>query len=124
MDISELLAFSVKNRASDLHLSAGLPPMLRVDGAIRRIKMPPLQENDVCSMISGLLTNTQRQCFTAMQEFDFSFAMAELARFRINVFRHERGTAAVIRTIPSRIPSLSNCSAHRFSPNSRSDSAA
>ncbi|WP_050463551.1 type IV pilus twitching motility protein PilT [Herbaspirillum autotrophicum] len=106
MDISELLAFSVKNRASDLHLSAGLPPMLRVDGAIRRIKMPPLQENDVCSMINGLLTNTQRQCFTAMQEFDFSFAMAELARFRINVFRHERGTAAVIRTIPSRIPSL------------------
>lgn len=106
MDISELLAFSVKNRASDLHLSAGLPPMLRVDGEIRRIKMPPLQEIEVCSMINDLLTTAQRQCFTALQEFDFSFALPTLARFRINVFRHDRGTAAVIRTIPSRIPNL------------------
>ena len=106
MDISELLAFSVKNQASDLHLSAGLPPMLRVDGEIRRIKMAPLLESEVCDMISDLLTAAQRECFMSMQEFDFSFTLAQLARFRINVFRHERGTAAVIRTIPSSIPSL------------------
>ena len=111
MDISELLAFSVKNKASDLHLSAGLPPMIRVHGDVRRINLPPLDHKDVHGMIYDIMNDGQRKAYEEMLEVDFSFAIPGLARFRVNAYNQERGAAAVLRTIPSKIMSLEelNC---------------
>jgi twitching motility protein PilT len=111
MDISELLAFSVKNKASDLHLSAGLPPMIRVHGDVRRINLPPLEHKDVHGMIYDIMNDGQRKAYEEMLECDFSFAIPGLARFRVNAFNQERGASAVLRTIPSKILSLEelNC---------------
>jgi twitching motility protein PilT len=111
MDISELLAFSVKNKASDLHLSAGLPPMIRVHGDVRRINLPPLEHKDVHGMIYDIMNDGQRKAYEEMLECDFSFAIPGLARFRVNAYNQERGASAVLRTIPSKILSLEelNC---------------
>ncbi len=106
MDISELLAFSVKNKASDLHLSAGLPPMIRVHGDVRRINLPPLEHKDVHSMIYDIMNDSQRKMYDEILECDFSFDLPGLARFRVNAFNQDRGAAAVMRTIPSRVLSL------------------
>ncbi len=106
MDITELLAFSVKNHASDLHLSAGLPPMIRVDGDIRRINVPPLDHKAVHSLVYDIMNDKQRKDFEEFFETDFSFEIPELARFRVNAFNHHRGSGAVFRTIPSKILSL------------------
>ena len=111
MDISELLAFSVKNNASDLHLSSGLPPMIRVHGDVRRINLPPLEHKDVHGMIYDIMNDGQRKAYEENLECDFSFAIPGLARFRVNAFNQDRGAAAVLRTIPSKILSLEqlNC---------------
>ena len=106
MDISELLAFSVKNKASDLHLSAGLPPMIRVHGDVRRINLPPLEHKDVHGMIYDIMNDAQRKQYDENLETDFSFDLPGLARFRVNAFNQDRGAAAVLRTIPSRVLSL------------------
>ena len=106
MDISELLAFSVKNKASDLHLSAGLPPMIRVHGDVRRINLPPLEHKDVHGMIYDIMNDSQRKHYDENLEVDFSFDLPGLARFRVNAFNQDRGAAAVLRTIPSRVLSL------------------
>ncbi len=106
MDISELLAFSVKNNASDLHLSSGLPPMIRVHGDVRRINLPPLEHKDVHGMIYDIMNDGQRKAYEENLECDFSFAIPGLARFRVNAFNQDRGAAAVLRTIPSKILSL------------------
>ncbi len=106
MDISELLAFSVKNKASDLHLSAGLPPMIRVHGDVRRINLPPLDHNEVHAMVYDIMNDSQRKQFDEHLECDFSFDLPGLARFRVNAFNQDRGAAAVLRTIPSRVLSL------------------
>ena len=111
MDITELLAFVVKNKASDLHLSAGLPPMIRVHGDIRRINLPPMEHKDVHAMIYDIMNDGQRKFYEEKLEIDFSFAVPELARFRVNAYVQHRGAAAVLRTIPSKILSLEqlNC---------------
>ncbi|MFC5513927.1 type IV pilus twitching motility protein PilT [Massilia jejuensis] len=114
MDISELLAFSVKNKASDLHLSAGLPPMIRVHGDVRRINLPPLEHKDVHGMIYDIMNDGQRKQYEEMLECDFSFAIPGLARFRVNAFNQERGAAAVLRTIPSKILSLEELNAPKI----------
>ena len=106
MDIAELLAFSVKNSASDLHLSAGLPPMIRVDGDIRRINVPAVDHKTVHSLIYDIMNDKQRKDYEEFLETDFSFALPGLARFRVNVFNQNRGAGAVFRTIPSKILSL------------------
>jgi twitching motility protein PilT len=106
MDISELLAFSVKNKASDLHLSAGLPPMIRVHGDVRRINLPPLEHSDVHGMIYDIMNDGQRKQYEEVLECDFSFAIPGLARFRVNAFNQDRGAAAVLRTIPSKVLTL------------------
>jgi len=106
MDITELLAFSVKNKASDLHLSAGLPPMIRVDGDIRRINVPPLEHKVVHSLVYDIMNDKQRKDFEEYYETDFSFELPEIARFRVNAFNHNRGAGAVFRTIPSKILTL------------------
>jgi twitching motility protein PilT len=114
MDISELLAFSVKNKASDLHLSAGLPPMIRVHGDVRRINLPPLEHKDVHGMIYDIMNDGQRKQYEEMLECDFSFAIPGLARFRVNAYNQERGAAAVMRTIPSKILSLEELNAPKI----------
>jgi len=106
MDISELLAFAVKNNASDLHLSSGLPPMIRVHGDVRRINLPPLEHSDVHNMIYDIMNDGQRKAYEEMLECDFSFAIPGLARFRVNAFNQDRGAAAVLRTIPSKVLTL------------------
>ncbi|TXH64908.1 MAG: type IV pilus twitching motility protein PilT [Tolumonas sp.] len=106
MDITELLAFSVKHNASDLHLSAGLPPMIRVDGDVRRINVPPLEHRQVHSLVYDIMNDHQRKVFEEDLEVDFSFEIPNLARFRVNAFNQSRGVAAAFRTIPSRVLTL------------------
>jgi len=106
MDIAELLAFSVKNNASDLHISAGLPPMIRVDGDIRRINVPVLDHKVVHSLIYDIMDDKQRKDYEEFLETDFSFEIPNLARFRVNAFNHNRGAGGVFRTIPSTILTL------------------
>lgn len=111
MDISDLLAFSVKNKASDLHLSAGLPPMIRVHGDVRKINVPAMEHSEVHDMVYDIMNDGQRKVYEETLECDFSFEIPNLARFRVNAFNHNRGSGAVFRTIPSKILSLEqlNC---------------
>jgi len=111
MDIGELLAFSVKNGASDLHLSAGLPPMIRVDGDVRRINVPAMQHKDVHDLVYDIMNDKQRKDYEEFLECDFSFEIPGLARFRVNAFNQNRGSGAVFRTIPSTILSLEDLKA-------------
>src|ERR1700733_8507442 len=106
MDIAELLAFSVKNKSSDLHISSGLPPMIRVDGDLRKINLPDIDHKTVIKIIYDIMNDKQRKDFEEFLETDFSFEIANLARFRVNAFNQERGAAAVFRTIPSTILSM------------------
>src|SRR4026208_1240880 len=106
MDISEHLAFTVKNKASDLHLSSGLPPMIRVHGDVRRINLPPLDHKDVHAMVYDIMNDGQRKFYEENLECDFSFAIPNLARFRVNAFVQQRGAGAVFRIIPSKVLSL------------------
>ncbi len=103
MDITELLAFSAKQGASDLHLSAGLPPMIRVDGDVRRINLPPLEHQEVHGLIYEIMNDKQRKDFEEFLETDFSFEVPGVARFRVNAFNQNRGAGAVFRTIPSKV---------------------
>jgi len=111
MDITQLLAFSAKNKASDLHLSAGLPPMIRVHGDVRRVNVEPLDHKQVHAMVYDIMTDAQRKHYEEFLEVDFSFEIEGLARFRVNAFNQKRGAAAVFRTIPSKILTLEdlNC---------------
>lgn len=106
MDITELLAFSAKQGASDLHLSAGLPPMIRVDGDVRRINLPALDHKQVHALIYDIMNDKQRKDFEEFLETDFSFEVPGVARFRVNAFNQNRGSGAVFRTIPSKVLSM------------------
>jgi len=106
MDITELLSFSVQQKASDLHITAGLPPMIRVDGEIRRIKMDALEDKEVQTLIYDIMSDRVRKDYEDNWEADFSFEVPGLARFRVNAFNQNRGAAAVFRTIPSEILSM------------------
>jgi twitching motility protein PilT len=103
MDITELLAFSAKNGASDLHLSAGLPPMIRVDGEIRRINLPAMEHKEVHRLVYDIMNDKQRRDYEEFLETDFSFEVPGIARFRVNAFTQNRGAGAVFRTIPSKV---------------------
>ena len=103
MDITELLAFSAKNGASDLHLSAGLPPMIRVDGDVRRINLPPMEHKEVHALVYDIMNDKQRKDYEEFLETDFSFEVPGVARFRVNAFNQNRGAGAVFRTIPSKV---------------------
>jgi twitching motility protein PilT len=111
MDVSDLLAFSVKNKASDLHLSAGLPPMIRVHGDVRKINMPSMDHSQVHDMVYDIMNDGQRKFYEENLEVDFSFEIPNLARFRVNAFNHQRGAGAVFRTIPSKVLTLEQLNA-------------
>ena len=106
MNITELLTFTVKNNSSDLHLSAGLPPMIRVDGDLRKLNVPPLEHKEVIKIIYDIMNDKQRKEYEEHLELDFSFEMTNIARFRVNAFNQSRGAAAVFRSIPSKILTL------------------
>jgi twitching motility protein PilT len=106
VEIDQLLAFAVKNNASDLHISAGVPPMIRVDGDVKRINMPALSHKEVHSMIYDIMNDKQRKAFEEFFETDFSFELPDIARFRVNAFNQARGAGAVFRTIPTEILTL------------------
>ncbi|HWU82485.1 MAG TPA: type IV pilus twitching motility protein PilT [Methylophilaceae bacterium] len=103
MDISDLLAFSVKNKASDLHLSAGMPPLIRVHGDVRKINVPAMDHTQVHDMVYDIMNDGQRKVYEETLECDFSFEIPNLARFRVNAFNQNRGAGAVFRTIPSKV---------------------
>ena len=111
VDIAQLLAFAVKNKASDLHLSSGLPPMIRVHGDIRRINLPAMEHKDVHGMVYDIMNDGQRKFYEENLECDFSFSIPNLARFRVNAFVQQRGAGAVFRTIPSKVLSLEDLKA-------------
>jgi len=111
LDIAELLTFSVKNNASDLHLSSGLPPMIRVDGDMRRVNVPALEHRTVHALVYDIMNDKQRKDYEEFFETDFSFEIPGIARFRVNAFNQNRGAAAVFRTIPSKILTLEDLKA-------------
>lgn len=106
MDITELLACCAKQKASDLHLSSDLPPMLRIDGDIRRMNIPPMSHKEIHTLVDSIMNDKQRRDYEEFLEVDFSFELAGLARFRVNAFNHHRGAGAVFRLIPSRVLTL------------------
>ena len=114
MDIGELLAFGVKNGCSDLHLSAGLPPMIRVDGDVRRVNVPSMDHKEVHDLVYDIMNDKQRKDYEEFLECDFSFEIPGLARFRVNAFNQNRGAGAVFRTIPSEILSLEDLNAPKI----------
>jgi twitching motility protein PilT len=111
MDIAELLAYSVKSKASDLHLSSGLPPMIRVDGDIRRLNVPALDNKQLTELIYSTMSDHQRRDFEANLEVDFSYSVPGLARFRVNCFHHDRGVGGAFRTIPMAVWTLEDIGA-------------
>lgn len=106
MDISELLRFALESGGSDLHISAGEPPVIRIHGEMTKVDLPPLDKEDVHNMVYDILSDFQRKVFEEHLELDFSFGLGDLARFRVNVFKQHRGESAVFRTIPSKIPTF------------------
>jgi twitching motility protein PilT len=106
MDIAQLLQFSAQHDASDLHISAGEPPMIRVHGDVKKIKAPPLTPEQTHSMIYDIMGDSQRKTFEERSDIDFSMQLGEVARFRVNVFRQNRGIGAVFRKIPTKILTL------------------
>ncbi|MDE2251106.1 MAG: twitching motility protein PilT, partial [Gammaproteobacteria bacterium] len=114
VDIAQLLAFAVKNNASDLHLSAGVPPMIRVDGDVKRINMPALTHKEVHGMVYDIMNDKQRKAYEEFFETDFSFEIPKLARFRVNAFNQNRGAGAVFRTIPSKVLTLEELNAPKI----------
>lgn len=111
MEITELLAFTMQSKASDLHLSSGNPPLLRISGDLRPLKVDPLTGDAVKAMIYSIMTEEQRSDYESEKDLDFAIAFGESARFRVNAFNINRGPAAVFRTIPTVIPSLDDLNA-------------
>ncbi|MEN8718843.1 MAG: type IV pilus twitching motility protein PilT [Oceanococcaceae bacterium] len=114
MDIAQLLTFAVKQGASDLHLSSGVEPMIRVDGDMRRINLPVLEHKEVHDMLYDIMNDRQRKDYDEFLETDFSFEIPGVARFRVNAFNHNRGAGGVFRTIPSKILTLEELNAPKI----------
>jgi twitching motility protein PilT len=106
MDITQLLTFAFKQGASDLHLSAGVEPRIRVDGDVKPINLPPLDHKQVHDMVYDIMNDKQRKAWDEFLETDFSFEIPGVSRFRVNAYNQNRGAGAVFRTIPSKILSL------------------
>jgi len=111
MELTELLAFAVKNGASDIHLTAGLPPMIRIDGDIKRVKVDALDEAFVREMVTDVMTEEQKAEFEEHLECDFAFEIPNLSRFRVNAYNQKRGVGAAFRTVPTKILTLEDLGA-------------
>jgi twitching motility protein PilT len=106
MDITELLAFGVEQGASDCHLSAGEPPLIRINGDLKKLDNPPLTKEQIHALVYDIMNDAQRKAFEETHECDFSFELGQVARFRVNVFMQRKGEAAVFRTIPTKVLTL------------------
>src|ERR687888_238704 len=106
MDITQLLAFASEQGASDCHLSSGEPPMLRINGDLKKLDHAPLTKEQVHSMVYDIMNDGQRKLFEEARDIDFSFEMGNIARFRVNVFLQHKGEGAFFRTIPTKILTL------------------
>ena len=106
MDISELLIFAQEQGASDVHISAEEPPIIRLHGELRKLEMDALSKEEIHKMIYEVLNDRQRKILEETKELDFSMALGKYGRFRVNCFYQQRGEAAVFRTIPSNILSF------------------
>ncbi len=111
MDVTDLLGFAVKNNASDIHISSGLPPMVRINGEIKPVNVPPLSKEVVHAMIYDIMNDAQRKWYEENLEIDFAIDVPQVARFRINAFQQDRGPAAAFRTIPAKVLSLEELNA-------------
>ncbi len=111
VELEDLLEFTVENNASDLHLSSGLPPQIRIDGDIRRLTAAPLSSSQILRMIYGIMNDRQRKIFDEDSDMDFSYGIEGLARFRVNAYQQLRGTSAAFRTIPNKISTLDELNA-------------
>lgn len=120
MDISELLAFSVKNGASDLHVSAGEAPMIRINGDMTKIKMPPIEDKQVQTMVYDIMNDNQRKHFEEFLDLDFSFALGDIARFRVNCFWQKKANKLILYFNHNKTPfnSLKQIDAPFFSSSS------
>jgi len=111
MDIAQLLTFAVKQGASDLHLSAGIEPMVRVDGDVKRVSLPVLEHKEVHDMVFDIMNDKQRKLWQEFLEVDFSFEIPGVARFRVNAFNQSRGASAVFRVVPDKVIPLDQLNA-------------
>ena len=107
MEIKELLIITKEKDASDLHLNVGVPPVLRINGKLEKLNLPELTQEDTHNMIYSILNEKQETDFEKCGELDLSYELANLARFRVNVFKHRRGEGAAFRLIPEKIKTLS-----------------
>lgn len=103
MDVTALLTFAVQSGASDVHLSSGEPPMIRLHGDMKKLEHPPLSREEVHALVYDIMNDAQRKSFEENLELDFSFDLGEIGRFRVNIFMQQRGEGAVFRTIPTKI---------------------
>lgn len=108
MDLTQLLAFTIQNEASDLHLSAGSPPIIRTNGQLKRVKSDPLTSDDIRTMLYSVMTEDQRAVYEKDLELDFAISLGEKARFRVNGFTTRMGASAVFRTIPTEVPTIND----------------
>ena len=106
MDITELLTFAHRSGASDVHLTAGEPPRVRINGDMKRLEHAALSAEEVHNMVFDIMSDALRRHFQETNDADFSFELGDLARFRVNVFRGRRGEGAVFRTIPTKVQTL------------------
>ncbi|MGB9694883.1 MAG: type IV pili twitching motility protein PilT, partial [Caldisericaceae bacterium] len=106
MNLDEILMFAAENNASDIHLTVGLPPILRIRKALIRLDEEPLTPENVAEMMFSIMTDKQKELFKERLEFDFSYGIKGVARFRVNVFYQRNTVAAAFRRIPFDVPSL------------------
>ena len=106
MDIKELLAITKERDASDLHITVGVPPVLRINGKLIKLDLPALKLRDAHEMIYSIVNDKQKEKYEKIHELDFSFELENMTRFRTNIFRTRRGEAAAFRLIPEKIKSL------------------
>lgn len=106
MNLSDLLDLMIVSNASDLHLSADNPPLLRVDGSIIPQEMPNLSSGEIHNMLREIMNDNQIKDIDANNEVDFAYSFDSKARFRVNVFKHRQGLGAVLRLIPAKIYTL------------------
>ena len=100
MDLNKLLAYSVDSGASDLHLSVGSKPMVRINGTMEMLNMDVIIQENMESILPQVLDETQLKIFEQNKEIDFSASLKGKGRFRVNFFNQIKGLAAVFRTIP------------------------
>jgi twitching motility protein PilT len=106
LEVTELLKFTLDNKASDLHLSGKTQPIVRIDGELQRIKTDELTGDSIRAMLFSVMTEEQRAMYERDLELDFAISFGENARFRVNAFTNRLGSAAVFRVIPTKIPTM------------------